>query len=417
MSFLVINRKRFKLLVSVVVLAIFVVTTSGYALATVPGNKFSVLLILPIMLWLTVILSKNSPGYLKLNLANSVFFTLFIITLVSFVANTNISYFTTTIKFIFVISFAFLFTSNVRFESFIRYYINTLKTIVIISLVGFILMNIVQLPVDLPVFENVNGVQYYNALVYFPIKSFGVYSGVGIPRNIGCFWEPGVFSTFIILAIALEILFKKSPSKLNILIFVLGLLSTRSTFGYLLLPLLLLLYIFRNTNYRGNFFIYLFTLGLFVFVVMFYEKIILELYELNPSMFGKLLQGTSSVTERIESPITNLKIFVRYPIFGAGVGKTEILYGSMTHAAQTSTTTYFLAAFGFFGLIPVLSLIIGILRFKFNNININIIFLIIVLLQINKEPHIYFSVTFILMFYFLKKRSISIPDENPSAVY
>lgn len=121
-------------------------------------------------------------------------------------------------------------------------------------------------------------------------------------------------------------------------------------------------------------------------------------------MFGKLVVETASSTERIDSPRANLAIFYEYPIWGSGLGRVNDLYAQITKGAQTSTITYALAAFGLSGISFILMWIIGIFRIKFLDIFLKILITCLFLIILNKEPHIFFSATYILMFYFVSNK-------------
>ena len=403
-----INIRRFKHLSIVTALAVFVITTSGYPLATVPGNLYYIFLIFPIFVLLLVAKSKKTEIYFSsYNTYNIAYISFVVITLFSFIVNFNTSNLSTNIKFLFVITFAYLFTFNISFSYFIRYYLKSMRLIVIVSLIGHFLINIIKIPIYLPTFTNINDVEYYNGIIYFAIKSFGVYNNSGMNRNIGCFWEPGLFATFILIAIIFELVIKKNTSKTNLLIFFLGLLSTYSTFAYLMLVPITFIVLFSRMKGLKVFILFLLSLIFVAVAYINYDLITKTLYALRPDTFGKLIEESVSVTDRIESPLTNLKIFLDHPIFGAGIGNTENIFSILTYGAQTSTSTYFLAAFGIFGFLHLLFFSYGILKYSPLNLYTRTIILIVFLTQINKEPHIYFSLTFIIMFYFLKQASLT----------
>jgi hypothetical protein len=64
-------------------------------------------------------------------------------------------------------------------------------------------------------------------------------------RNSGMFWEPGVFSNFLILAITLILPYYKIINKFKLLVILIALISTFSTSGYILLFFILLYKIFK----------------------------------------------------------------------------------------------------------------------------------------------------------------------------
>ena len=330
-------------------------------------------------------------------------FLLFVFLVVSsFIINFNINNFGTNIKFLLVISFSYLICLSVPFYIFSKYYIRALKVISIISLLGYSILNFTSLNLPLATFKNINDVEYYNGIFFFAIKSFvGGYDNISIDRNIGAFWEPGLFATFILIAIILELWNKNKTSKLTILIFLITLYTTKSTYGYLMVVPISFELFTKVLNKRFSFSLTIFLITIVVFLNYKLNDFISWLVQINPRLFSKLIDESDSFSARMESPLTNLRIFENNYLFGAGLGNTENLFSSMTIGSQTSTSTYFLAAFGFLGIAYTLLFIYGILSYKEVNLSSRLVFLFIILTQINKEPHIYFTTTFIFMFYFL----------------
>jgi len=282
-----------------------------------------------------------------------------------------------------------------------------MKFIVTVSLIFYALFSYFNFPINLPVFKNINEVEYYNGIIFFIIKGFnGSTILMENARNVGAFWEPGVFSTFIIFALIFEIAIKERISKFNILIFSLGLISTFSTSGYLMFVLLLFLFLQKKLKGIKAGIFFTISIGLFTVAFLNILNIVKYLYNFMPVLFGKFLQESASVSERLEAPLSNWHIFLQSPLFGSGLGKVDYLFTSMTNASQTSTSTYYLAAFGIFGISYIYFFVHGVLKYNPISIYARMIILLIILLQINKESHFLFSATYIIMFYFLKISSL-----------
>lgn len=382
-----------------------VLFTSGYPLSTSKGNILYYLLIIPTSYFLLI---NSNKDLLKKNKSSLAFILLLFLVITSFVVNFKTSTISSNLKFILVLIFSYLFVLQINFKTFQKYFSKTLKIISIVSFIGYFIINFTSISILLPTFTNVNDVEYYNGFIFFAIKSFGAYGNDGLERNIGAFWEPGLFATYLLVGIVLELWNNEASKKNNILIFLLALFTTKSTFGYLmLLPIIVIFFSERIYSKRLLVFLNIFIILGTIFITKNYSEFVLKLNDLNPKLFGKLIEESASVSERIESPEINLKIFNSNPIFGSGIGNTEKIFTTLTDSSQTSTSTYFLAAFGFLGVSYTMFFIYGIL--KYNNVNFTsrLMFLLIIITQINKEPHIYFSFTFIVMFYFLKSPKIS----------
>lgn len=121
-----------------------------------------------------------------------------------------------------------LFVSNYSFEEFREYYIQIMSYICIISLVGYLAYLLV------PSLQNINIVNNAsNLVIYVDSRSNN--------RNAGLFWEPGAFQTFINLALLLEITKPHLVNIKRIVLFIITVVTTYSTTGYIGLILILLL--------------------------------------------------------------------------------------------------------------------------------------------------------------------------------
>uniref|UniRef100_UPI000FF138CB hypothetical protein n=1 Tax=Exiguobacterium sp. AM39-5BH TaxID=2292355 RepID=UPI000FF138CB len=130
-------------------------------------------------------------------------------------------------KIILIISIISLFgyyLVNIQKSSF-------MQSISIISLFGYYLVNIQKSSFmqSLPEFLNLNNVPYQGVYLFFYIP--------WIPeRNLGIFWEPGLFATFLVIGLLFELFFNnKKISIFRVIIFSLTIFTTQSSAGYLLL--------------------------------------------------------------------------------------------------------------------------------------------------------------------------------------
>lgn len=389
-------------------LSIFIIYLSGYALSTKTTVLNNLMLIVPTVLLLFIEIIKLKKLKISINVYNlSVISYLLFIIIAAFV-NFNISYIGTTIKYFMTVLFAYLITRRVRLDDFLHYFIRIMKFIILISLLMYFIRNVLNIHLNLPVFNNVNNVTYKNAIVYFIIEDLP-------SRNTGLFWEPGLFASYILLSMTIEIIFfNERINYLSIITYFLGLLSTKSTAGLLLFPLAIIILIFKNKNGFKSAIVAIFLIIAVIFVYFNIDIIIKMLVNFNREIFNKLVIESSSSTVRSRSILGNLNIFLDYPIFGAGVGKSDSIYFRDFRISQTSTSFYYLASFGIFGIYYTLFWIIGIL--KMNNLNfiLKITFLTLILIIVNKEPHSLLVATQTLQFYLLKQISLSRQCRNYS---
>lgn len=272
------------------------------------------------------------------------------------------------------------------------------KMIRIFILMSAFLMIIIQLGyTDFPTLAG-----YYD-LIIVSVKVNG-------SRIMGPFWEPGVFATAIIFAFIIDLYFsERKISFYKTALYSFGIILTKSTAGVVILIFIFIAYLMKTTKLdRKKIFNFLFVITLIIGFV-FYEELFQWLNQVNPQLFGKLVEPTSTTSAtRIYAPLVNLQIFFRHPVFGMGFtdAATEFakfmgFAGGMHIVAQTSTSTQILAAIGIFGIaytIAILSFAVGKKERNFSFIAKNVI-TTSMLLIVNKEPHIYNAMTWFLILY------------------
>ena len=171
-------------------------------------------------------------------------------------------------------------------------------------------------------------------------------------RNYGVFYEPGMFSFFLIIAIYFA-LFKTNPNFKKIAVLVVALLSALSTNGYICAALLFLAFFFVKTQFSRKIKrrILILLVGLVVFVIIFFA--------INPTAFSFLvdkfseinmsgevsMRETGSGYERWRSVILALEAIWINPIFGVAANGWQTLFSNVIGTATP------LNWFGMYGLL------------------------------------------------------------------
>lgn len=383
--------------ISFIIIIISIIFTSGYALSVTDAfSKLKIPLLLISFILLGII-------YLQMQKKNKSFrlicFTIFIILFTFFSTFLNYSRvnFNSFLFLAFVLFFALIFTRVVDYRIFLKGFVIGMSIISSIALFNYLLTNIINLDLNLPLITNINGTVYQNGIICFRILYSTGYSS----RIMGLFWEPGIFASYVTIALLIEIL-TNGKSKYNKLIFILSLLISQSTAGYILLFLCIIIWALKIKGIKKYFSIFiLFIVG--VFTIAYFDKILEYLIGTGISIFVKLDKNSDTTATRIKSMIYNWEIFMSSPFYGIGLGEANGIFNAITDGlvSQTSTSTYFMASFGIFGviftLIPVIfGIKIGIQR---KSIIIGIVLPIMFIFILNKEPHSSFTIDFIFMFY------------------
>lgn len=140
----------------------------------------------------------------------------------------------------FIISITVIRT--ISFDNFREKYCN-LIIILSISSLFFYLIGIFNynFPYKFPVIKDFSGYDFTNAILYvYRIPMINGY------RNNSIFWEAGAFQAIVNLALFFTLFFSKSKIKFKIMVYIIAIISTFSTTGYILLFLNLGIYIIRK---------------------------------------------------------------------------------------------------------------------------------------------------------------------------
>lgn len=379
-------------------ISLAVIYNSGYALITLEEN-IAIMLIVPATFATScfLIFKVGFRGF-SIDASLVVLFIMLSGLLLSLIYNSDFSVINSYLRFIFVISLGYTISQLVKFETFINIFTNIIKLVSLVSLIFYIGINFLNINLPLSTITNTNGVNYLNGYIYFIMEH--------VPeRNTGIFWEPGIFSSFIIISLVLEISFKKKINKKNVLLFALTLLTTLSTAGYFLLALVA--WLMLNRKYKQEFSIPINTFILILMVLIFVkaEEILKYLSGVFPYLLEKVVDSSNSVLTRVSGPKIDFDIFMNSPLFGVGFRGYQIDWANLSFqtgvSAQTSTLTYFIATLGILGFIYLSAWVIGILKISEINIISRVIILFIFVIILTKEPHQHNVAMYIFMFYFL----------------
>lgn len=239
---------------------------------------------------------------------------------------------------IFALCFAVLLSCVVSQELFFKALIDVMSFFVISSLIGtYVLDDIIHIHS----FVNSAGLKFNNLFL------------CGIPeiqyyiRNFGIFREPGVYQFFILISLYYLLMLYPKKDKwlyINIIILVIGLISTFSISGYASFIILLCAFFIGNLdnvrNYRKQLFMGVIFTSCIILVVYYYSldfRVMIEtiIYKIN---------NLGLTDPRIRSMYTNIELFLQSPLVG-----NDINYVLTCIPHNTSSL---LVLFSAFGLIP-----------------------------------------------------------------
>lgn len=194
-----------------------------------------------------------------------------------------------------------------------------MMAICICSLIAFLLTTIrLGIITHLPTFSSSNNVN-----CYFWGLSFSYVPGeYYIARNLGIFWEPGAFQTYIILALLYELFI--GGGVLPRIVYTVTILTTLSSTGFVCLLLIWIIYGFTTNNKREGFL--LLTLLVCVLSLLYFrldflpDSIRFNLVEKIQSVFYGNGRGYVTVTTRVNSIEYGIELLLQRPLCGIGRG-------------------------------------------------------------------------------------------------
>lgn len=143
---------------------------------------------------------------------------------------------------------ALIIATNVNYRDFKRTYIRIMFVLASISIVAFAISQVYpNIVYNFKKTDAIESLCYYNAYVYVFPGVVGYSRDIVFNRNLGIFWEPGAYQSFLNLALLFlldgdEKIFSNRTSKVYLAVFAFTVLTTFSTTGYLVLALIVVAY-------------------------------------------------------------------------------------------------------------------------------------------------------------------------------
>ncbi len=251
-------------------------------------------------------------------------------------------------QFVFSLLACFYLSSKSFFQRYNKVLFFLAVSSVILYLIPFVFSDFPKL---FPIIKDYAGSKFYHAILF----CYPTYMGK-FYRNQSIFWESGAFQAFLNLALFIELyLLKNDKKKRNIHIFayVIAIIFTKSTTGYLVLFLLILGKL-RNLKTLGNQskeLLYAFAPIFFIFFSILFKEVVINKF--SPSS----LSFVSFQRRFLDSIIDIRLLFSNFFHFLFGVGEEKYLlnftkllndvgFGVYTKATSSNSITAFMAQYG-----------------------------------------------------------------------
>ena len=204
---------------------------------------------------------------------------------------------------------------------------------------------------------------HYHHTLFYTILQFEYMKNVGnISRNAGFCWEPGAFSCFIIIAI-LFLIFQNNDDikkrKLKFIIYLIALITTQSTTGFLAFFLITILFISNNIKIKKIKYFIFPIIFIILFIIYLNVPILGEKInkQINRDLLNEALEASTSKYSVSLDRFASLKItlleFIDNPILGIGANE-NLRWSSLNNIniSPTSGIGNILARYGLFGILP-----------------------------------------------------------------
>ena len=311
-------------------------------------------------------------------------------------------------NYFFAILFAFFIVLIAEKEKILEMFVKVMLFFAIFSLVCYTAFVIFKLPTDwMPLITKITDASVkYKTLLFYNIWT------TEFTRNCGPFWEPSIYAAYLTFALIIKCFWLKHGStyRRDCMILVLTIISTASTGGYILVLVACML--LWKKGRKSIIAAFVTIIGVTI-IVFFGQSIMNWLLTINYDIFIKIadFKTIGTTTTRFVSFWSNLAIWAEHPFLGVGLAEIDnhysfwkVIIGTKElNAAQTSTSTMFLAAFGILGIYHTYAWLKVTVVAKQLTFMQKVLFGIIIFFILNQTPHISFIYTNLLLFVFLKK--------------
>lgn len=225
-------------------------------------------------------------------------------------------------------------------------------------------------------------------------------------RNMGIFWEPGVFQTYLVFALLGEIFILKDSNKIRIWVFLITIITTWSTTGLINAVILLVIYVIYKNIHKRNKYIKIF-MALAVLISFLATIYTFLPHEIQHAFFGKIISFINSDRSDVTSAYVRftsftypLKAFLSSPITGVGYKGLVNSVLPAGHGMVTNTLVNWFTAYGIlFGTIA-LSGIYGLSRRMVDKSKLlRLLIIFVLLLSVISQQYLRNTSIFIFILY------------------
>ena len=250
---------------------------------------------------------------------------------------------------------AILFCVKVPFRTFKDAFVYIMTFLAWVSMICYILYSLIPQMDALFTITRTDGTVFSNIFLYVSDTQ------EALKRNQGIFWEPGAYQAFIGVALIFE-LFSERVSFKRVALFVVTIISTLSTTGYIATIISFLIYYFKSIRSKDGSSASIFGITLLsvAFIVFLYQTSsnvsnpLMKVFNFYDNQGWADNTDLNSASVRYFSIVMPLKAFWERPLFGYGYEGLINYTKLYTDGMNTCTMINWFALYGvFFGTLMI----------------------------------------------------------------
>ena len=174
-------------------------------------------------------------------------------------------------------------------------------------------------------------------------------------RNSGISWEPGRFSIMITIAVALNFMTNGNKFDKRVLVFILAIITTFSTTGYLTLFVIIFIHLINNKSVILKVSsIVFFSLGVFIFINLNFLSTKILSQNIEQEMEDLIYKTEYSSSDELIIPQRLTSFYFEYlnmvesPFFGYGLIKNSFIHKNLSEKIHTASGLIIFSKYGIF---------------------------------------------------------------------
>lgn len=262
---------------------------------------------------------------------------------------------------IIIMTMGMVFANGISLRKFSDIYVKIVTFICSFSLLTYSISFVFDLSGMLPIIENTEHVK----MIFIGVSNVSVLTEEF--RNYGPFWEPGVYSIYLTLAI-LFVLVEKKKITTKIIILTIGVVTTFSTAGYAAVVVLIIYYALSDSEMNVSMYSKRKKLYFMILSLVGLGILLSQVDMLNTIILSKLNSDSASyasTVSRIYSISGNIEMWLDNPIFGVGPTKLNDFYEQYLFTQglnANSNTNGLLIMFSMYGTVLGIMNVYGVIK-------------------------------------------------------